>query len=130
MLELLYPGSSTPQPAAATSLVPGNAQAIDKLAMACIGFVDLLFSSPRGTETRSRLDRLEASQRVQKEASRLRLVLTQATFVGLDEDEEDEAIAFDDARQKLVSMLCSVGRRAAGRGAGRDDDSGLDDDEW
>lgn len=133
MLELLYPGSSNPMPPAAASLIPANAQAIDKLAMACIGFVDLLFSSSSYHGTQNRLERLEASQRVQKEAARLRLVLTQATFVGLDEEDEDEGLAFDDARHKLVSVLCSVGRRAAGRGVIRDEDSGLDDDddeEW
>jgi hypothetical protein len=128
MLELLYPGSSNPTRLATAPALPANAQAIDKLAVACIGFVDLLFSSSRLSTTPSRSERLESSTRVQKEAARLRLVLTQATFVGLDDDEEEEALPFDSARQKLVAMLCSVGRRAAGRHTWRDDDSGLDED--
>lgn len=135
MLELLYPGSSSPQrnasaPAATVSV---NAEAIDNLAMTCIGFVDLLFSSSRYNSAAKGIDRLEANYRVQKESARLRLVLTQANFVGLDEDEEDTSIkSFDTARQKLVAVLSTVGRRAAGRSAINDDDSGLDDetDEW
>lgn len=131
MLELLYPGSSNSYARGSASLVAANAQAIDKLAIACIGFVDLLFSSSQLNEARSRLELVEVSQRVQKEASRLRLVLTQASFVGLDDEEEEDTAAFDGARQKLVSILCSVGRRAAGRGLVRDSDSGLDDeDDW
>ncbi|KAL1407033.1 hypothetical protein Q8F55_006446 [Vanrija albida] len=128
LLELLYPNSSIPRQTTSAPASP-NAQAIDKLALACIGFVDLLYSSSNGS-TATRVERLEVSQRVQKEAVRLRLVLTQATFVGLDDDEEDNASeeSFDDARQKLVSVLCNVGRRAAGRSVYRDDDSGLEDD--
>jgi hypothetical protein len=101
--------------------------------MTCIGFVDLLFSSSRHNSTSKSVDRLEANHRVQKEAARLRLVLTQANFVGLDEEEEDTSIrSFDSARQKLVAVLSTVGRRAAGRSAIHDEDSGLEDetDEW
>ncbi|TXT04974.1 hypothetical protein VHUM_03794 [Vanrija humicola] len=129
LLELLYPNSSNPRQTPSAPPASPNAQAIDKLALACIGFVDLLYSSSNGS-TVTRVERLEVSQRVQKEAVRLRLVLTQATFVGLDDDEEDNASdeSFDDARQKLVSVLCNVGRRAAGRSVYRDDDSGLEDD--
>ncbi|EJT50921.1 hypothetical protein A1Q1_07894 [Trichosporon asahii var. asahii CBS 2479] len=112
MLELLYPGSSHPQTSELP--IPSNAKAIDKLAVACIGFVDLMTGS---TEQR----------RVQKEAARLRLILTQATFVGLDDGEDG---VFEDARQKLVGILANVGRAASGRGI-RADDSGLEtDDEW
>jgi hypothetical protein len=131
MLELLYPGSSFPQ--RSTGVVSVNAEAIDNLAMTCIGFVDLLFSSSRHNSTSKSVDRLEANHRVQKEAARLRLVLTQANFVGLDEEEEDTSIrSFDSARQKLVAVLSTVGRRAAGRSAIHDEDSGLEDetDEW
>ncbi|BEJ13632.1 hypothetical protein CspHIS471_0308060 [Cutaneotrichosporon sp. HIS471] len=132
MLELLYPGSSFPQHATGTS-VSVNAEAIDNLAMTCIGFVDLLFSSSRHNSAAKGVDRLEANFRVQKEAARLRLVLTQANFVCLDEEEEDTSIrSFDSARQKLVAVLSTVGRRAAGRSTINDDDSGLEDelDEW
>lgn len=123
LLELLYPGSSNPQQLETPAPLSVNAQAIDKLAMACIGFVDLLFSSSQYNKNGPL--RLEANLRVQKEAARLRLVITQANFIGLDEDDDDAL--FDSAKQKLVSMLCTVGRRAAGRGV-RDDDSGLEDD--
>lgn len=112
MLELLYPGSSNPQ--ASSAPVPSNAKAIDKLAVACIGFVDLMTGTPD-------------QRRVQKEAARLRLILTQATFVGLDDGEDG---VFEDARQRLVGILANVGRAASGRGL-RADDSGLEtDDEW
>lgn len=135
MLELLYPDSSAPQqrPAPGASQLSVNAQAIDNLAMTCIGFVDLLFSTSRYNNSVKGADRLEANYRVQKESARLRLVLTQANFIGLDEDEEDTSIRqFDSARQKLVSVLSTVGRRAAGRSAINDDDSGLEDEneEW
>lgn len=128
LLELLYPGSSNPQHLDAP--VSANAAAIDKLAMSCIGFIDLLFSSSQHNKAANGPERLETNLRVQKEAARLRLVITQANFVGLDEDEDDDL--FDSARQKLVSVLCTVGRRAAGRGVVRDDDSGLEDelDSW
>lgn len=132
MLELLYPGSSFPQ--RPTSVASVNAEAIDNLAMTCIGFVDLLFSSSRHNTASKGVDRLEANYRVQKEAARLRLVLTQANFVGLDEEEEEDTSirSFDSARQKLVAVLSTVGRRAAGRSAINDDDSGLEDetDTW
>lgn len=112
MLELLYPGSSNPQ--ASERPIPSNAKAIDKLAVACIGFVDLMTGPPE-------------QRRVQKEAARLRLILTQATFVGLDDGEDG---VFEEARQKLVGILANVGRAASGRGV-RADDSGLEtDDEW
>lgn len=133
MLELLYPDSSYPQRQPGSAPVSVNAEAIDNLAMTCIGFVDLLFSSSRYNSTAKGIDRLEANSRVQKESARLRLVLTQANFVGLDEDEEDTSIrSFDSARQKLVAVLSTVGRRAAGRSALNDDDSGLEDEheEW
>ena len=89
---------------------------------------------------------------MQKATSHLRLVLTQTTFVGLAEDEEedeeseeveqtndetveengeridDEARSFLQAKERLVGVLSVVGRRAAGRATTRDEDSGLEGD--
>jgi len=120
--DLLYPGSK-PQKQIPSAL-PGNAVTIDKLALVCIQFIQLLATTTRSEATSSRLERLEASRRVQKATSHIRLVLTQTTFAGLVDDLE--VGSFDHSREKLVTVLSSVGRRAANRAAGRDEDSGLE----
>lgn len=131
MLNLLFPGSTQSIPS--TSLgVPSNALAIDKLALVCIDYVHLLLSAESlNGAGRSRQQRVEASQQVQKATSNLRLMLTQTTFVGIDDEEgmEDELQSFDEARETLVSVLSLIGRRAAGR-ATLDDDSGIDQDAY
>lgn len=129
MLNLLFPGSSQSTPSANLG-VPPNALAIDKLALVCIDYVHLLLSSESlNVPGRSRQQRVEASQRVQKATSSLRLMLTQTTFVGIDDEEgmEEELQSFDEARETLVGVLSLIGRRAAGR-ATLDDDSGIDQD--
>ena len=153
MLELLYPGSSTAATLDGVPVVlPANALAIDRLAFVCIEYIRLLSSASTLNSELSRLQRLEASLSVQKATSHLRLVLTQTTFVGLAEDEEedeeseeveqtndetveengeridDEARSFLQAKERLVGVLSVVGRRAAGRATTRDEDSGLEGD--
>jgi hypothetical protein len=132
MLELLYPGSSNPTHAIGSSL-PQNALAIDKLALVCIDYIKLLLSARSLNEYDSRLQRLQASRAVQRATSHLRLVLTQTSFVGLEDDVEDDGLeeevrSFDEAKERLVEVLSVIGRRAAGRASGRDEDSGLEGD--
>ena len=146
MLELLYPGSSSTlalDRAMLASSLPANALAIDKLALVCIEYIRLLSTATALNVETSRLHRLEASRKVQKATSYLRLVLTQTNFVGLDEDKslsvagededdepesEGEAKNLVQAKERLVGVLSLVGRRAAGRAVGRDEDSGLEGD--
>ncbi len=136
MLELLYPGSSSAVTIDRISLIstlPANALAIDRLALVCVEYVRLLSSAFMINAPLSRLQRLEASQKVQTATSHLRLMLTQTTFVGLAEDDEEdfadgEARSFEEAKERLVGVLSVVGRRAAGRASGRDEDSGLEGD--
>lgn len=120
--ELLYPGSGMVEPVVA--ILPANAVSIDKLALVCIQFIRLLATTTAVADTR--LDRLADSRKVQKATSQIRLVLTQTTFAGLDDDVEVKS--FDEAREKLVTVLSTVGRRAVGRASGRDEDSGLEGD--
>ena len=122
--ELLYPNSKLQDPVA--SNLPANAVTIDRLALVCIQFVQLLATANRLQGDSSRLERLAASRKVQRATSNMRLVLTQTTFTGLDDD--FEVGNFDEAREKLVMVLSSVGRRASIRAAGRDEDSGLEGD--
>ena len=124
--ELLYPGSRIHDIPDLVAL-PRNAIAIDKLALVCIQYIRLLASTTAVDQ--SRLERLESSLLVQKAVSNIRLVLSQANFLGLDEDEvEGDSTVFDEAREKMVSVLSVIGRRAAGRASGRDEDSGLEGD--
>lgn len=122
--ELLYPGSGMFDPVIAS--LPANAVSIDRLALVCIQFIRLLATTTAVEDATTRLDRLAESRKVQKASSQIRLVLTQTTFAGLDDDVEVKS--FDEAREKLVTVLSTVGRRAAGRAAGRDEDSGLEGD--
>ncbi len=136
MLELLYPGSSSVpilNRVALISSLPANALAIDRLALVCIEYIRLLSSASALNAQLSRLQRLEASQSVQKTTSHLRLILTQTTFVGLADDEEEEQVegearSFEQAKERLVGVLSVVGRRAMGRATGRDEDSGVEGD--
>ncbi|WVQ98306.1 hypothetical protein IAU59_005429 [Kwoniella sp. CBS 9459] len=175
MLELLYPGSRDVlaskgvDQARRAARLPKNALAIDKLATACIDYIKLLTSSAQLNEPElTRVQRMEASRKVQKDTAHLRLVLTQTKFIGVtgdlvehdiiderysdsgsetgDESEatqaeaagvldhakdvglENEGRKFAIAKERLVKVLCVVGRRAAGRASGRDDDSGLEGD--
>jgi len=135
MLELLYPRSSTPQRPIVAILPPQNALALDKLALVCIDYVRLLSTAHQVNQQETRLKRLEVSQKVQKATIQLRLDLTQTRFVGLDDQDlvdradglEDEERSFERAKEKLVGVLSVIGRRAAGRSFGRDEDSGLED---
>lgn len=122
--ELLYPGSSMMDPAIAS--LPSNAVTLDKLALVCISFIRLLATVSPLDVSATRLERLAESRKVQKASSDIRLVLTQTTFAGM--EEELEAKSFDVARERLVTVLSIVGRRAAGRATGRDEDSGLEGD--
>lgn len=124
MLDLLYPGSSSFDRTASPPLTQ-NALAIDKLAMVCIQYIKLLSSATRLNNQSTRLQRLEASRSVQKATSYLRLILTQTTFTGNDEETDH---SFSKAQETLVGVLCVVGRRAAGRATSRDEDSGLEGD--
>lgn len=140
MLELLYPGSSA-RPAADSGVsVPQNALAIDKLALVCIDYIRLLSSATAITASSSRLQRIEASRAVQQATGRIRLLLTQTAFVGLDEasgvDEDVRHVGdaidgemrnVDAAKEKLVGVLSVIGRRAARRSSGSED-SGLGTD--
>ncbi|KAK8847641.1 hypothetical protein IAR55_005500 [Kwoniella newhampshirensis] len=163
MLELLYPGSTNGinagvDRAVMAARLPHNALAVDKLALACIEYIELLTSSTVLNEPGlTRLQRLEASQKVHKATSRLRLVLTQTKFVGMSDEDiiwddeeggtqvelafeveeeqywergglDSENKKFERAKERLVEVLCKVGRRAAGRASGRDEDSGLEGD--
>ena len=127
MLDLLYPGAALPHMHSNHTELPANAIALDKLAQVCIDYIRLLSSSPTLNEDQTRLQRLEASTKVQKATSGLRSILTQTSFVGLDEDEVENS-EFEGARERLVGVLSLVGRRAAGRMIGRDEDSGLEGD--
>lgn len=115
--ELLYPGSGLAEPALTT--LPSNAVTLDKLAMVCIQFIQLVATVPR----ESRAERLADGRKVQKAAAQIRLVLTRTTFAGM--EEEVEVKCFDEARERLVTVLAGVGRRAAGR-VSRDEDSGFE----
>ncbi|WVR04837.1 hypothetical protein IAU60_001849 [Kwoniella sp. DSM 27419] len=159
MLDLLYPGSrdilARVDRADRAVKLPRNAMAIDKLATACIDYIRLLTSSAQLNDTTlTRVQRLDASRKVQKASAHLRLVLTQTKFVGLGDHHyrdyngddvsddgseagsveqvetglEGESKRFDMAKERLVRVLCEVGRRAAGRASGRDNDSGLEGD--
>nr|XP_019046899.1 hypothetical protein I302_03503 [Kwoniella bestiolae CBS 10118]OCF25829.1 hypothetical protein I302_03503 [Kwoniella bestiolae CBS 10118] len=164
MLELLYPGSKDVlavhgiDKSVNEGRLPKNALSIDKLALTCIEYIKLLISSNEVNDpsvNSSRIQRLEASKRIQKSSSHLRLVLTQIKFIGFEEtshaleeydaEEEDgsedgevadkrhmdldnEVRRFELAKESLVKVLCNVSRRAAGRGMGRDEDSGLEGD--
>jgi hypothetical protein len=118
MLNLLYPGSSTPS----TNLDRngnGNAGAIDRLALVCIEYLKLLLSSTRS------VDRVESSKQIQRVSNNLRLALTQTEFIGLKGVERDEN-AFIGAKERLVGVLSAPGRRARGRIVAGDIDSGLE----
>ena len=135
MLELLYPGTPSQMSTKRMEMVlalPANALAVDRLALACIEYIRLLSNSKTLNSNGNRLQRLEASQSVQKATSHLRLVLTQTSFVGLSEDEGElmkkETRNFEIAKEDLVGVLSVIGRRAAGRVRGRDEDSGLEGD--
>ena len=140
-LSLLAPGVRTKTKGAN---LPANALAIDKLAVVCIDYIRLIASSGAINEDldgQSRLQRLEASKRVNRAVTELRGVLVKTTFVGLadlrvDESETEEVfeegksqgLEFERARETLVGVLTTIGRRAAGRAMGRDDDSGFEGD--
>ena len=145
--ELLYPGSRITDNELDTPLValPRNATTLDRLALVCIQFIDLLATSASVTRRSARKERLEQSINVQKATMDIRLALSSTTFVGLDAEEEGEVVEgqegkgptgdrteveveFEYAREKLVSVLSVVGRRAAGRASGRDLDSGVEGD--
>ena len=169
MLSLLKP--DVPRQSPRKVNLPENAMAIDKLALVCINLIRLISSASELNDGQSRLERLEASKMVGKAVTELRAILTQTTFIGLgdinDENEvavgesdfkldvvdlsgdaADCAIEDDDdvdsgeqervgkgglgqfelARETLVGVLSVVGRKAAGRAMGRDDDSGLEGD--
>ncbi|WWC59724.1 uncharacterized protein I303_102286 [Kwoniella dejecticola CBS 10117] len=169
MLDLLYPGSKDVLVAhgldksSVEAKLPKNALAIDKLAITCIEYIKLLISSNEVNDTAlSRIQRLEASRRIQKASAHLRLTLTQTKFIGFedhlyleaensnDDDDDDDSVAtdgeqdeelrlrhsdlesefrkFEIAKEQLVKVLYTVGRRAAGRMNGRDEDSGLEGD--
>ncbi|EIW71071.1 hypothetical protein TREMEDRAFT_73179 [Tremella mesenterica DSM 1558] len=167
MLDLLYPGSSDHLPQIDQTLnmtIPRNALAIDKLAMVCIDYIRLLLSSTEiNDESMTRLQRLEASNKVHKATSSLRMLLTQTEFVGIESrlerenklvegdgestsgsdvlsdsvmDDESEGsemgredcVGLNQAKERLVGVLCILGRRAARRATGRDEDSGLEGD--
>ncbi|WWC68186.1 uncharacterized protein I206_102109 [Kwoniella pini CBS 10737] len=163
MLELLYPGSKDVlvvrglDKSEMENKLPKNALAIDKLAITCIEYIKLLISSNEVNDpSLSRVQRLEASRRVQKASAHLRLVLTQTKFIGFEdhlqssiyddleydeseaEEEMDEDLIHSDleneskkleiAKERLVKVLYTIGRRAAGRSNGRDEDSGLEGD--
>lgn len=123
MLNLLYPGSSQPQPQSSLNGDGnGNAQAIDRLALVCIEYLKLLLSS---TSAKTRTERLEASKQIQRVSTNLRLALTLTEFVGLRGVEKDED-GFVLAKERLVGVLSSLGRRARGRVVSGDIDSGLE----
>ena len=119
--EMLYPDSGLVMPA--MSALPSNVVAIDKLALVCIRFIQLV--SITSDSSAPRAERLMQARQVQKGAEHIRLVLSQTTFAGLDED--ISLYKFDQAREKLVTVLSVIGRRAAGRTCG-EDDSGVEFD--
>lgn len=138
------------------TLIPDNVKAIDQLAMVCIQYINLLVSTAtlRRDEEMSRADRLARSKWVQRSVADIRLTITKTTFIGMahepispreDEDmdfgleqegEEDRELELEDkadmdlqlAKERLVSVLSVIGRRATGRIAGRDEDSGFEGD--
>lgn len=148
---------SSPGHSMDASIVPLNdlAKQTDVLALVCVQLVHLLRSTSTlpGTEA-SRADRLEASTKVKDATLQLRAMLALPAFerpvecTGNDEEEEaldgelsdtvsesgslaalhQEKVAFGDATERLIEVLTAVGRRAAGRRDGRDQDSGIEGD--
>lgn len=116
MLSLLY-GTPFQRP---STIVP-SLVAVDRIALVCIEYVKLVTLSE---SAESRTQRLEYSTRIRNMTSALRLALVNTQF---DDDEEME-MDVKVAKQKLVAVLSMVGRKAAGRATGRDEDSGLEGD--
>ena len=147
LIALLSPGTPIPPSKPASMHLPENAKAIDKLALVCIGLIKLLSCSEDLNGKQTRQDRQEASKGVTKATGELRAILTETTFIGLaDKDSENETARdsellelneedgrtgerdFELARVNLVGVLSVIGRRAARRATGRDEDSGLEGD--
>jgi hypothetical protein len=131
MLELLYPGSAASNNIQPVQIIlPTNALSIDRLALVCIDYIRLMISF-KSVNEETRLKRLEASKSVQKATSRLRMILVNTDFVGLglgsrSGREGEVGVEFEEAKERLVDVLSTLGRRAAGRATGRDEDSGLE----
>lgn len=139
----------------ALDAVDALAKQTDALASVCVELVRLIGSSstlPGANATRT--ERLEASTRVKNATLSLRAMLAQPAFERLSADSSDEetdgpidgeasdtasesgssvalqleTVAFAEATERLVEVLTAIGRRAAGRRDGRDQDSGLEGD--
>jgi hypothetical protein len=116
MLNLLYPGSASMTPQLQTDR---NALAIDRLALVCIEYIQLLLSS------RVKKERMEASKYIQRVTTNLRLAITQTEFIGLNGVKEVDS-GYMGAKERLVGVLSALSRRSRGRVMSKDIDSGLD----
>jgi hypothetical protein len=126
IMDLLYSASASPSSTSSNIQLQANAVAIDKLALVCIEYIRLLSTSSTLTGEETRLQRQEASAKVQRATSDLRMILTETRIVGLGEETAESG--FEEAREQLVETLSIIGRRAAGRMTGRDEDSGMEGD--
>jgi hypothetical protein len=149
MLELLYPGFAAHGEEKLE--VSETALALDGVARACIAYIGLLvkyraISAAKDIKSGSdgkhaglsRKERQEVSRYVAKTAGQIRVLLSKAHCVsartgqavagsGQDQDEVEQG-EFEDAKEKLVEVLATLGRRASSRAMGRDEDSGLEGD--
>jgi hypothetical protein len=96
-----------------------NALAIDRLALVCIEYIQLLLSS------RVKKERMEASKYIQRVTTNLRLAITQTEFIGLNGVKEVDS-GYMGAKERLVGVLSALSRRSRGRVMSKDIDSGLD----
>lgn len=141
MLNLLYPGTSSPAPAPAMLAASPRARALDKMALVCIEYLRLIIISPTTGGLPAETEG-ERAKRIATITTNLRLALTQTetrvyrgTGSGVDGPLDRSGASGDkatiQAKERLVGVLSAVGRRAAGRmmqqGQGQmGDDSGLD----
>lgn len=149
MLELLYPGFAAHGEEKLE--VSETALALDGVARACIAYIGLLvkyrtISAVKGSTSgsdgkyagMSRKERQEVSRYVAKTAGQIRVLLSKAHCVSArtrqagarpaqDQDEVEQG-ELEDAKEKLVEVLATLGRRASSRAMGRDEDSGLEGD--
>ncbi|ODN79479.1 hypothetical protein L202_03450 [Cryptococcus amylolentus CBS 6039] len=156
LLELLYPGCSVFAPAPFHEQnLSKTAKRVDHLALSIIEYISLLLSNPSSSasvsaENKPRGNRKEESMDVQKRVVSLRGILNKTGWVEIesswdDDDSDDEQASaaptqegqshletertkYERAKERLVDVLAKIGRRAAGRARGRDEDSGLEGD--
>ncbi|WVQ75848.1 hypothetical protein IAR50_005481 [Cryptococcus sp. DSM 104548] len=156
LLELLYPGCTGFAPAlSGENHLSKTAKKVDHLALSIVEYLSLLLSKSASSVSSTvddtpRGNRKEESINVQRRVVSLRGVLNKTGWVEIesswDEEDSDDEQSFDTpaqegqshletertkyerAKERLVDVLAKIGRRAAGRARGRDEDSGLEGD--